>query len=72
MNNYRGEMHRFDVEDEVAFIKALIGTSTTLDFGGAWEGTQWTVSVLGCKVDSIEGDLRHEGSKTVTVYLRRL
>jgi hypothetical protein len=71
-HNRGGAWRRRNSKDMVDAISALVGTITTLEFGGAWSGTIWNVLILGYDLKEAEGPARDEGSKTLYVYLRRL
>jgi hypothetical protein len=71
-HNLGGAWRRRNSKDIVDAISALVGTVTTLEFGGAWSGTTWNILILGYDLKEAEGPARDEGSKVLYVYLRRL
>ena len=72
LHNQGGAWTRRNSKDIYDALSALVGTSTTLLWGGPWSGTSWTVLVLAVEMLELEGPARTEGQKAVKVYLRRL
>jgi hypothetical protein len=71
-HNLGGAWRRRNSKDIYDALRALVGTSTTLLWGGVWNDTTWTVLVLAVEMMGLEGPVRDEGQKAVKVYLRRL
>ena len=72
LHNAGGAWTRRNSKDIYDALSALVGTSTTLLWGGPWNGTTWTVLVLAVQMTELEGPARTEGQKAIKVYLRRL
>jgi hypothetical protein len=72
LHNQGGAWTRRNSKDIFDALDALVGTSTTLLWGGPWNGTSWTVLVLAVQMAELEGPARTEGQKAVKVFLRRL
>jgi len=72
LHNQGGAWTRRNSKDIYDALSALVGTSTTLLWGGPWNGTSWTVLVLAVTMTELEGPARTEGQKAVKVFLRRL
>jgi hypothetical protein len=72
LHNQGGAWTRRNSKDIFDALDALVGTSTTLLWGGPWNGTSWTVLVLAIEMTELEGPVRTEGQKAIKVYLRRL
>jgi hypothetical protein len=72
LTNLGGAWSRRNSKDIYDALSALVGTSTTLLWGGSWHGTTWTVLVLAVEMAELEGPARDEGQKAIKVYLRRL
>ena len=72
LHNAGGAWTRRNSKDIFDALDALVGTSTTLLWGGPWNGTSWTVLVLAVQMTELEGPARTEGQKAIKVFLRRL
>jgi hypothetical protein len=72
LHNAGGAWTRRNSKDIFDALDALVGTSTTLLWGGPWNGTSWTVLVLAVQTTELEGPARTEGQKAIKVFLRRL
>jgi len=72
LHNAGGAWTRRNSKDIFDALDALVGTSTTLLWGGPWNGTTWTVLVLAVQMTELEGPARTEGQKAIKVFLRRL
>ena len=72
LHNQGGAWTRRNSKDIYDALSALVGTSTTLLWGGPWNGTSWTVLVMAVQMTELEGPARTEGQKAIKVFLRRL